>query len=278
MRINAGCVLNLLILMHLVTTAAVADETVDKAQKVVGDAKDVKAAEAADAEIQAMNKELTAELEGQLKALPAIVDTDADPVGKYSRRGDLHMFLGKFAEAEADYKKMSELKPDLDASHWRLGIAMYLVGHPEDAAAQFDRYHSFDNVDRENGIWRYLSHRAAFGKEKAREQLLKYEKDDRPPFREVYQLFEGTMTADQVLQSISPDLPESSRQSRLFYAQLYVGLNEAAEDKPGAALKALREAVKNEWPREAGFGPNYMWHVGRLQYLRIKTPDRERSR
>ena len=274
MRTNAGCILDLLMLAFLVTTAAAADEAVDKSQNAASDAKDIKLAEAADAEILAMNKELTAELEGQLKALPAIVDTDADPVGKYSRRGDLHMFLGKFAEAEADYKKMSMLKPDLDASHWRLGIAMYLAGHPEDAAAQFDRYHSFDNVDRENGIWRYLSHRAAFGKEKAREQLLKYEKDDRPPFREVYQLFEGTMTATQVLQSISPELPESSRQSRLFYAQLYVGLNEAAEDKPGTALKALREAVQNEWPQEAGFGPDYMWHVGRLQYLRLKTPAR----
>ena len=271
MRINTGCALNLLILPFLMTTAAAADDAVNDTKKAAVDAKDAQAADAVDAEIMAMNKELTSELDGQLKALPAIVDTDADAVGKYSRRGDLHIFLGKFAEAETDYKKMSELKPDLDASHWRLGIAMYLAGHPEDAAAQFDKYHSFDNVDRENGIWRYLSHRAAFGKEKAREQLLKYEKDDRPPFREVYQLFEGTMTADQVLQSISPDLPESSRDSRLFYAQLYVGLNDAVEDKPEAALKALREAVKNEWPREAGFGPDYMWHVGRLQYLRLKT-------
>jgi len=271
MRINAGCVLNLLILTHLLTSAVVADEAVAKVQNAAGDVKAAKAIEVADTEILAMNKELTTELEGQLKALPAILDTDADAVGKYSRRGDLHMFLGKFAEAEADYKKMSVLKPDLDASHWRLGIAMYFAQHPEDAAAQFDRYHSFDNVDRENGIWRYLSHRAAFGKEKAREQLLKYEKDDRPPFREVYQLFEGTLTADQVLQSILPDLPESSRQSRLFYAQLYVGLNEAVENNPEAALKALREAVKNDWPREAGFGPDYMWHVGRLQYLRLKT-------
>jgi lipoprotein NlpI len=275
MRINAGCVLNLLFLTHLLTSAAVADEAVARVQNAAGNAKDVKAAEAADAEILAMNKELTADLEGQLKTLPAILDTDADAVGKYSRRGDLHMFLGKFAEAESDYKKMSMLKPDLDASHWRLGIAMYLAGHPEDAAAQFDKYHSFDNVDRENGIWRYLSHRAAFGKEKAREQLLKYEKDDRPPFREVYQLFEGTMTADQVLQSISPDLPESSRQSRLFYAQLYVGLNDAVEDKSESALQALREAVKNAWPRDAGFGPDYMWHVGRLEYLRLKAPAKD---
>ena len=272
MRINTGCALNLLILPFLMTTAAAADDAVNDTKKAAVDAKDAQAADAVDAEIMAMNKELTAELNGQLKALPAIADTDADAVGKYSRRGDLHMFLGKFAEAETDYKKMAELKPDLDASHWRLGIAMYLAGHPEDAAAQFDKYHSFDNVDRENGIWRYLSHRAAFGKEKAREQLLKYEKDDRPPFREVYQLFEGTLTGDQVLQSISPELPESSRQSRLFYAQLYVGLNDAVEDKPEAAIKALREAVKNEWPREAGFGPDYMWHVGRLQYLRLKTP------
>ena len=271
MRINTGCVLNLLILTHLLTSAVVADEAVAKVQNAAGDVKAAKAIEIADAEILAMNKELTTELEGKLKALPAILDADADAVGKYSRRGDLQMFLGKFAEAEADYKKMSVLKPDLDASHWRLGIAMYFAQHPEDAAAQFDRYHSFDNIDRENGIWRYLSHRAAFGKEKAREQLLKYEKDDRPPFREVYQLFEGTMTADQVLQSILPDLPESSRQSRFFYAQLYVGLNEAVENNPEAALKALREAVKNDWPREAGFGPDYMWHVGRLEYLRLKT-------
>lgn len=271
MRINVACVLSLLILGFPAITAGVADDAIKKSREAAGDKKDVKAAEVVDAEILAMNKELTAELEEQLKALPAIVDSEADAVGKYSRRGDLHMFLGKFVEAEADYKKMSELKPDLDASHWRLGIAMYLAGHPEDAAAQFDKYHSFDNVDRENGIWRYLSHRAAFGSRKAREQLLKYEKDDRPPFREVYQLFEGTMTPVQVLQSISPDLPESSRQSQLFYAQLYVGLNDAVEDKPASALNALREAVKNDWPREAGFGPDYMWHVGRLQYLRLKT-------
>ena len=269
MRINTGCVLNLLILPFLVTTAAAVDDAVDDAKEA---ARDAQTAEAVDVEIMAMNKELTASLEGRLNALPAIRETDADAVVTFARRGDLHLFLGKFAEAEADYRKMSVVKPEVDQSHWRLGIAMYLAGHPEDAAAQFDKYHSFDNVDRENGIWRYLSHRAAFGKEKAREQLLKYEKDDRPPFREVYQLFEGTLTEDQVLQSISPELPESSRQSRLFYAQLYVGLNDAVEDQPEAAIKALREAVKNEWPREAGFGPDYMWHVGRLQYLRLKTP------
>jgi len=233
-------------------------------------AKAVETAKNKDQKIALLNKELTASLGEQLVALPEIKDSDPQAVDQYSRRGDLQMFLGKFAEAEADYQKMVALKPDLDASHWRLGIAMYFAGHPEQAAGQFDRYHSFDNVDRENGIWRYLSHRMAFGKEKAKEQLLKYEKDDRPPFREVYALFEGRLSPDDVLKSIDPGLSDSQRMSRLFYAHLYIGMNSAAEGKKAQALDSLREATLNPWPKQAGFGPNYMWHIGRLQYLKLQ--------
>jgi lipoprotein NlpI len=223
----------------------------------------------ADDSVMKLSRRLEEPLQRELASFPEFSDEDKGAVDNYSRRGDLHMFLGHFAEAEADYQKMVTLNPESDASHWRLGIAKYFAGHPEQAAAQFDRYHSFDNVDRENGIWRYLSHHSAFGKERAREQLLKYEKDDRPPFREVYQLFDGTMSPEEVLKSISPDLPEASRQSRLFYAHLYIGMNHVAEGQKLEALKSLREATLNGWPEKAGFGPNYMWHVGRLQYLKI---------
>lgn len=225
-----------------------------------------------DEQIASLNKELTASLEKQLIAFPAINDADPEAIDRYSQRADLQIFLGKFSQAESDYKKMVKLKPDLDASHWRLGIAMYFAGHPEEAAAQFDRYHSFDNVDRENGIWRYLSHRMAFGKEKAKEQLLKYEKDDRPPFREVYGLFEGKLSPGDVLKSIDPGLSDSQRTSRLFYAQLYIGMNSAAEGEKAQALDSLREATLNPWPKQAGFGPNYMWQIGRLQYLKLQQP------
>ncbi len=207
----------------------------------------------------------TSKYEEQLRGLTPIIDTAANAVDQYSRRGDLHMFLGEFQKAEDDYRAMVRLNPELDASHWRLGIAMYFAGHPEDAAAQFDRYHSFDNVDRENGIWRYLSHRKAFDREKARQQLLKYEKDDRPPFREVYRLFDGTMTPDQVLAAIPEKASQSDRDSRLFYSNLYIGLNHSAEGRLAEAKTALREATLNAWPQRAGYGPNYMWHVGRLQ-------------
>jgi len=224
-----------------------------------------------DAKIDQINTELSATLTKQLASLGRIDEQQPAAIDQLSRRGDLQMFLGEFEKAEADYQAMVKLKPELDASHWRLGIAMYFSGHPEQAAAQFDRYNSFDNVDRENGIWRYLSHRAAFGKEKALEQLLRYEKDDRPPFKEVYRLFDGSLTAADVLASIPAELSEDSRNSRLFYSHLYIGLNYAAEDDREQALKSLRLATLNPWPRKAGFGPDYMWHIGRLKSIQLKA-------
>jgi lipoprotein NlpI len=221
--------------------------------------------------LKAMNEELTTSLTSELEKFPAFDRKADNAVELLSRRGDLHMFVGDFANAEADYRSMVELKPELDVSHWRLGIAMYYAGHPDQAAAQFDKYNSFDNVDRENGIWRYLSHHKAFGPEKAREQLLKYEKDDRPPFKEVYRLFEGKITADEILSSIPATLDDEAKDSRLFYANLYIGLNHAAEGREADARMALQKATQNTWPRKAGYGPNYMWHIGRLHYQLLQT-------
>lgn len=216
------------------------------------------------------------ELREKLMELNVVLDSEPGAIGRYSARGDLHMFLGMYAEAVSDYQQMVRLDPDQEASHWRLGIALFFSQQPEQAAAQFDKYHSFDNVDRENGIWRYLSHCQAYGTEKARAELLRYEKDDRPPFPEVYRLFDGSLTAAQVLSTIPEQLPEPDRQSRLFYSDLYIGMLEVVQENPTAAQAALRRAVENEWPKSAGYGPRYMWHVARLQYCELQKASKNK--
>ena len=219
--------------------------------------------------ITEIETQITRELEEQLALVPPIRDVDPDAVRAYSRRGDLRIFLGRYAEAVSDYRQMVVLDPDSDKSHWRLGIALFFAEDYAAAAAQFDKYHSFYDVDRENGIWRYLSHYRAFGAERARAELLRYEKDDRPPFPHVYRLFDGTLTPADVLLAVKPDLEESQRQPQLFYSHLYIGMHHVVEDRTDDAQSALRLAVENPWPRKAGFGPGYMWHVGRLQYFRL---------
>lgn len=204
---------------------------------------------------------------------------DPRNVDLHSRRGDAYFFRGDFAKAVADYDRMVELNLELDASHWRRGIALFYAGRYDQAARQFERYHTFDDVDRENGIWRYLSQVKADGIEKARAGLLKYRKDDREPFPAVYQLFAGKMTPEEILKQIdAAEIGEDERGKRLFYARLYIGLNHAVEDRPDEALPHLREAVANTWAPRAGYGPNYMWHVGRLHYERLRDEARERAR
>ncbi len=256
----AGFSVVLFITLHSLTqTYGCIDDT---AKPVISDDQDL--------QVEKLNTELTESLTKKFHEIEVIDPSAADAISQYSVRGDVSMFLGKFEKAEADYLQMVKLKPELDTSHWRLGIAMFLANHPKQAAAQFDKYNSFDNVDRENGIWRYLSHYRAFGKDEARRQLLRYEKDDRPPFKEVYRLFDGSLTAEEVLKAIPDELPVASRESRLFYSHLYIGLNQVVEGNTDDAKISLRTATLNSWPGKAGFGPEYMWHIGRLQYLELQ--------
>ena len=206
-------------------------------------------------------------LDEAIKSMSERIDEDEENVQLYSRRGDAHFFRGNFDEAVADYEKMVDLKKSLDSSHWRRGIAFFYAKKFKKAAHQFEIYHSFDDVDRENGIWRYLSQSQAYGIPKAREGLLKYKKDDREPFPDVYQLFAGKITADEILKKIeAAKVDDQEREKRLFYAHLYVGLNYFVEKKPSLAEKHLRLSTSNKWGPRAGFGPNYMWHVGRVHY------------
>lgn len=223
---------------------------------------------------EAQIAELTTSAQKSLDDSTQIINKSLESVNGYSKRGDALFFLGRFKDAVADYDKMNELDAGQSSSNWRRGIALFYAKKYEDAAAQFESYHSFDQVDRENGIWRYLSQRRAFGLEKAREGLLKYQKDDREPFPAVYKLFAGTIKPDQIIADIAKaDLSKSARDSRLFYAHLYIGLNYAVENETEKAQQHLAIATRNSWPASAGYGPNYMWHVGRLheELLRKKA-------
>jgi lipoprotein NlpI len=207
------------------------------------------------------------ELDEAIAALTRRIEADPKEVGAYSSRGDALFFRGRFADAVADYGKMVELDPSLDAQHWRRGIAYFYARQYDKAARQFEIYHSFDNVDRENGIWRFLSQSKAVGPEKAREGLLKYAKDDREPFPAVYALFAGKTTGEEILKGIeAATLGDDERESRIFYASLYVGLDAAVKGDAAKARPHLRRATASPWPKDAGFGPRWMWHVGRLHF------------
>lgn len=220
---------------------------------------------------------MQAGFESQIIELSKMIKEKPDQQGYYSRRADAYFFSGDFTASLADYEQMVELNDASGPSHWRRGIARFYAKRYKDAAHQFEIYDTFDDVDRENGIWRYFSQYKAYGKKKAREGLLKYKKDDREPFPSVYKLFSGKIEGDQILKSIrAAEISDNDREQRLFYANLYVGLNHAIEGNEKLALPYLKDSTANKWGPKAGYGPNYMWHVGRLHYdLLLKNAEKK---
>ena len=203
--------------------------------------------------------------EAVLAATPVAEPPEMTSPQVHSRRGDALFFLGRFKESVAEYQAMVLLDPALDESHWRLGIALFFADMPDKAVAQFEKYHSFDNVDRENGIWRYLSQYKATNAATAKKELIRYNKDDREPFPAVYKLFDESLSPKQAIDNIPDSLPHDEHEKRLFYTELYIGMHLIVKNKPNDSQRFLRRAVSRKWPRTAGFGPNYMWHVGRIQ-------------
>ncbi len=210
--------------------------------------------------------ELKTAWQQQITQATQALDADAENLDALSRRGDAYFFSGEFPKALADYEQMVKLNPGLANSHWRRGIAYFYAEDFPHAAAQFEAYHSYDDIDRENGIWRYLSLAKAKGLPAARKTLLKYRKTDREPFPAVYQLFEGKLTPKEILTQIEQaEISKTEREKRLFYAHLYIGLNHVVLGQDQPALNHLQKSVDNSWPETAGYGPHWMWHVGRLQ-------------
>jgi len=212
-------------------------------------------------------KMMTSAWEQQVKELTEQIKQEPDRVGFYSRRADAYFFLGQFDKSVTDYQKMVKLDKKLDTSHWRRGIAWFYARDYKQAAHQFEIYDNFDNVDRENGIWRFFSQARAYGLKKARTGLLKYKKDDREPFPSVYKLFSETIKPEAIVAAIkAAKISETEREKRFFYAHLYIGLDHAIHKRDKKAVEHLREAVANTWGPRSGYGPNYMWQVGRLHY------------
>ena len=182
-----------------------------------------------------------------------------------TRRGDARLFLGDAKGAVADFEKEIAVDASHDAPHWRLGIAYLFAGDFAKSAKQFEKYHAFDDRDRENGVWHFLGNARVVGIEKARTQMLEYTRFDREPFPAIYEMLAGKKTGADVLAEMEKkSLGENA--TVMFFAHYYVGLNEDLHGHNAAAREHLAKAVALSLKSGARGGPGYMGQAARLHY------------
>jgi len=161
---------------------------------------------------------------------------------------------GRVDESVAVFDRVVTQAPDVAPELWQRGIALYYVGRYRDCRAQFESHRTVNPNDVENPAWHFLCVARADSPARAKAALLPVGPDQRSPMREVYQMFQGTLSPEKVIEAGAGSV------SGQFFAQLYVGLYYEAIGNPTRALPHLKAAADERFARAGG----YMHVVARL--------------
>lgn len=195
----------------------------------------------------------------------AVVKLDPNAVEVYNRRGSEHFKLGHIEASIADFDRAIELNPRQEPYHWQRGISYYYAGLYGKGRGQFQSHQQVNANDVENAVWHFLCGARLEGVSRARQSLLDIEGDRRVPMMEIYRLFKGEGTIEEVMRAAQGgDSDPEVRNRQLFYAHLYLGLyHEALGDETEARRNLVLAA--DRYPVN-----HYMGDVARVHADRLR--------
>ncbi len=159
---------------------------------------------------------------------------------------------GRLEAAVDGFDQVAELVPDAAPQLWQRGIALYYVGRYQDCREMFESHRLVNPNDVENAAWHFLCVARGESPASARAALLPVGPDGRPPMREIYEMFRGERTPEQVMDD-GERLAARRGPSALFYAHLYVGLYYEAIGNGEAARSHLTAAAGDQYASAGGY-------------------------
>ena len=185
----------------------------------------------------------------------------SDPQVVYQKAVD--DFINGDFEASADwFDVLVELKPDLAPGLWERGIVLYYAARYDACIAQFELHRTVNPNDVENAAWHFLCMARSESPEHAQRGLLPVGPDARVPMRQVYELYSGAITPDEVMAATN------GRPGAVFYAHLYLGLYAEALGDRETALEHIRAAADHNSGRVGRFD---MYTVAAVHLARLES-------
>lgn len=183
---------------------------------------------------------------------------------EFVRRGQERFFTNKIEESIEDFDKAAELDPAIAPELWQRGISYYYAGEFQKGREQFESHKSVNPNDVENPAWHLLCAARQLGSlEKARDFLIPVDlnEDVRVPMREIYALYAGKGTPEEVLKRAE----EEGTNSAKMYGHLYVGLYYEVMKDEKKAKEHIKLSAEVKLAR-----PSYMQEVARVHVLQRK--------
>ena len=221
---------------------------------------------------QAAEASRSGDRERAVGLLSSVIHRQVDHAEAFYFRGCEHFRLGKIDESVSDFDRFVVLRPAAEVKLWERGISYYYAEKYEQGAKQFEQYQTHYDNDVENAVWRYLCIAKQAGIAQARQTLLPIENDRRIPLMEIYDLFRGKRTVEDVVRAARADDPDPVQlKRRQFYADLYIGLFYEAESDERLAKRHIDKAAA---AYEDG---GYMWDVARVHSERLQDDDQSEA-
>jgi len=202
--------------------------------------------------------------EDAINDLGAAIKLQPQSAELWQGRGEVYFKAGHFHESVVDFDRVIALSPAQAPHHWQRGISLYYDGRFADGRKQFESHQTVNPSDVENATWHFLCIAKESGITNARARMLSVGMDGRVPMKEIYALYRGTGTVEQVLSAARAASPARQRDA-LFYAYLYLGLYFDALGEDAKARAHIEKAAK-----EFG-GADYMGDVARVQWRKTNS-------
>ena len=160
------------------------------------------------------------------------------------REGVDAFYEAKPKESVVAFDKLIAIVPDAKPQLWQRGLSLYYMGDFKAGREQFETHQTVNTADVENAAWHFICVARAENVEAARKALIPIEGDTRVPMKQVYELFAGKATVEDVLKAAESGEGEALKNHRC-YAHLYLGLYFEALGDVAKAKEHMLKAAKD---------------------------------
>ena len=160
------------------------------------------------------------------------------------REGVDAFYEAKPKESVVAFDKLIAIVPDAKPQLWQRGLSLYYMGDFKAGREQFETHQTVNTADVENAAWHFICVARAENVEAARNALIPIEGDTRVPMKQVYELFAGKATVEDVLKAAESGEGEALKNHRC-YAHLYLGLYFEALGDVAKAKEHMLKAAKD---------------------------------
>ena len=176
-----------------------------------------------------------------------VTGAEAQSAGQIMRQAEADFLAGRIEESVAGFDQVARARPDAAPQFWQRGIALYYAGRYDDCVRQFEEHRIVNPDDVENAAWHFLCVARGESPDAAVAALLPVGRDSRRPMAEIYEMFRGRMSPQEVLSAAG------AQASARFYAHLYRGLYHEAWGRTEAAREEIFLAADARFARFGGY-------------------------